>query len=346
MVPSCCCICSLSAITSPPYCSCNRLAKPASACCKCAFISVPSALAGSATVAGWVASLFGPCLSSALGALGPWAGGVNARPYGYDVANGRTGAGACGICGAGEASRDESFPIWKNCVPWFTVCASVFMPCAGAFSCCSCVLSMVLAGAQAAAEAAKATGLPVRLVIDATGFLHDEEQRPEKTWRHLDRAKLAKAFDLNAIGPALVMKHFLPLLPRDGRVVFATLPPEESPTGREVVLASVYGWPGGASSPAARTATDALREWVLEQLGGAIGSWRAISTARPQCCTPSSGVLRLDSCGRLATSVGRPGAPRTRPRESPPSLMGCGAARRCGRCGAIPRWSACRTMGT
>jgi NAD(P)-dependent dehydrogenase (short-subunit alcohol dehydrogenase family) len=61
------------------------------------------------------------------------------------------------------------------------------------------------------------------LVIDATGFLHDAAHRPEKAWRELDPAQMARAFALNAIGPALLMKHFLPLLPAQRRAVFATL---------------------------------------------------------------------------------------------------------------------------
>lgn len=64
---------------------------------------------------------------------------------------------------------------------------------------------------------------PPRLVIDATGFLHDTRFRPEKSWRSLDPAHLAHAFAVNAIGPALLMKHLLPLLPRRGKSVFATL---------------------------------------------------------------------------------------------------------------------------
>jgi NAD(P)-dependent dehydrogenase (short-subunit alcohol dehydrogenase family) len=63
----------------------------------------------------------------------------------------------------------------------------------------------------------------LRLVIDATGFLHDDRQGPEKSWRQLDAANLARAFALNAIGPALIMKHVLPRLPRSGKSVFATL---------------------------------------------------------------------------------------------------------------------------
>jgi NAD(P)-dependent dehydrogenase (short-subunit alcohol dehydrogenase family) len=63
----------------------------------------------------------------------------------------------------------------------------------------------------------------LRLVIDATGFLHDDRQMPEKSWRQLDATALARSFALNAIGPALIMKHVLPRLPRSGKAVFATL---------------------------------------------------------------------------------------------------------------------------
>jgi NAD(P)-dependent dehydrogenase (short-subunit alcohol dehydrogenase family) len=63
----------------------------------------------------------------------------------------------------------------------------------------------------------------LRLVIDATGFLHDDRQGPDKSWRQIDAGNLARSFALNAIGPALIMKHVVPLLPRSGKAVFATL---------------------------------------------------------------------------------------------------------------------------
>lgn len=63
----------------------------------------------------------------------------------------------------------------------------------------------------------------IQLVIDATGFLHDENQGPEKSLQQIDPAKMARAFALNAIGPALIMKHMLPILPRTEKSVFATL---------------------------------------------------------------------------------------------------------------------------
>jgi len=76
--------------------------------------------------------------------------------------------------------------------------------------------------ARAAAHVA-GTGHEPRLVVDATGFLHGDGLAPERSWRELDPAHMAMAFAVNATGPALLMKHFLPLLPRDGKAVFATL---------------------------------------------------------------------------------------------------------------------------
>lgn len=63
----------------------------------------------------------------------------------------------------------------------------------------------------------------LRLVIDATGVLDGSGCFAEKTWRQLDAAAMAKTFAVNAIGPALLMKHVLPLLPTASRCVFATL---------------------------------------------------------------------------------------------------------------------------
>lgn len=75
----------------------------------------------------------------------------------------------------------------------------------------------------AAAQTASATKLPVRLVFVATGFLHAEGMHPERSLRDISPEYMAKAFAVNAIGPALLLKHFLPLLPRTGKAVFALL---------------------------------------------------------------------------------------------------------------------------
>ncbi|MBX9759513.1 MAG: SDR family NAD(P)-dependent oxidoreductase [Beijerinckiaceae bacterium] len=77
--------------------------------------------------------------------------------------------------------------------------------------------------ASVAAAARALAGRDVRLVVDATGFLHDARFQPEKSLRQLDPAHILQSFAVNAMGPALMMKHFLPLCPREGRFVFATL---------------------------------------------------------------------------------------------------------------------------
>ena len=60
-------------------------------------------------------------------------------------------------------------------------------------------------------------------MIVATGLLHADGKGPEKALRELDPDWLARVYAVNAIGPALVAKHFLPLMPRTGRAVFAAL---------------------------------------------------------------------------------------------------------------------------
>jgi NAD(P)-dependent dehydrogenase (short-subunit alcohol dehydrogenase family) len=64
---------------------------------------------------------------------------------------------------------------------------------------------------------------PLRLVVVATGTLHSAGHQPEKSWQQIDPRAMADVFAINTIGPALVMKHLLPLLPREGRSVFAVL---------------------------------------------------------------------------------------------------------------------------
>lgn len=61
------------------------------------------------------------------------------------------------------------------------------------------------------------------VVIAATGGLDIAAQGPEKSLRALEPAAMAAQFALNAIGPAMVLKHAARLLPRDRRAVFAGL---------------------------------------------------------------------------------------------------------------------------
>lgn len=61
------------------------------------------------------------------------------------------------------------------------------------------------------------------LMIDATGVLTIEGHRPEKRLSEIDPAVMAQAFAVNAIGPALLLNHLPPLLPRKRRAIFASL---------------------------------------------------------------------------------------------------------------------------
>lgn len=72
-----------------------------------------------------------------------------------------------------------------------------------------------------AADALKADA-PFDLIIDATGALTIDGHGPEKTLGALNAAKLQRAFEVNAIGPALLIKHFAPLLAKE-RSVYAKL---------------------------------------------------------------------------------------------------------------------------
>lgn len=75
---------------------------------------------------------------------------------------------------------------------------------------------------QQVAEAIAADG-PVGLVIVASGMLHGTGITPEKSLGAIDPTALVRLFAVNAIGPALIAKHFVPLLPKHGRSLFTVL---------------------------------------------------------------------------------------------------------------------------
>ncbi len=99
---------------------------------------------------------------------------------------------------------------------------------------------------EAAAELAAQLG-PLDLVIVATGLLHDGDFGPEKSLRDLDADRLAKVFQANTIGPALVAKHFLPLMRRNRKSVFAAL----SARVGSISDNRIGGWYGYRSAKAA-----------------------------------------------------------------------------------------------
>lgn len=79
--------------------------------------------------------------------------------------------------------------------------------------------------ASLAALADTLKGERFHLIINATGLLHDAgaDLQPEKALRQLDADKMARVLAVNAIGPAMVLKYFLPLLAREEKAVMAHL---------------------------------------------------------------------------------------------------------------------------
>jgi len=66
-------------------------------------------------------------------------------------------------------------------------------------------------------------GPPVTRILIATGLLHTDDRGPEKSMRQIDANWLAQNFSVNTIGPAMVLAHILPRLPRQRRVEVAVL---------------------------------------------------------------------------------------------------------------------------
>ena len=63
----------------------------------------------------------------------------------------------------------------------------------------------------------------LHLIVVATGMLHADSIKPEKTWRSITPLSLHSAFSINTIGPALIAKHILSHMAKSEKAVFAAL---------------------------------------------------------------------------------------------------------------------------
>jgi NAD(P)-dependent dehydrogenase (short-subunit alcohol dehydrogenase family) len=88
---------------------------------------------------------------------------------------------------------------------------------------------------------------PLRLVIVAAGFLHEAGIGPERSLSQLDTAYLRKVFEINAIAPALLLKHLAPLLPKEGEVKLIFISAKVGSIGDN----ALGGWYGYRASKAA-----------------------------------------------------------------------------------------------
>lgn len=66
------------------------------------------------------------------------------------------------------------------------------------------------AAAELAAEA------PYHLIIHAAGLLHRDRIKPEKSYSAIEAESLHAVFQVNTLGPALLLRDFLPLLAPQG----------------------------------------------------------------------------------------------------------------------------------
>jgi len=87
----------------------------------------------------------------------------------------------------------------------------------------------------------------VNLVFVATGILHQSAEQPEKTYRTLSADWVSQVFAINATGPMLVAKYFVPLFPRQGKSAFASI----SAKVGSITDNGLGGWYGYRASKAA-----------------------------------------------------------------------------------------------
>jgi NAD(P)-dependent dehydrogenase (short-subunit alcohol dehydrogenase family) len=85
-----------------------------------------------------------------------------------------------------------------------------------------------------------------RLIV-ATGMLHEEGHGPERSLRQLEGGRLLQSFAVNAVGPALLLRHLAPRLRRDGRSLAAFL----SARVGSIADNRLGGWYGYRASKAA-----------------------------------------------------------------------------------------------
>lgn len=90
----------------------------------------------------------------------------------------------------------------------------------------------------------------LHFLFNVAGILHDDMtgMTPEKSLRDLDPRHLRRSFDVNAIGPILMAKHFHPLFRHGKRAVFANMSARVGSIGDN----GLGGWYGYRASKAAQ----------------------------------------------------------------------------------------------
>lgn len=162
-----------------------------------------------------------------------------------------------------------------------------------------------------AAHSLQASG-PFQLIIDATGALTIDGQGPEKSLSALNSERLMRSLQINTIGPALVMKHFIPLLDSKRRAIYAKL----SARVGSISDNKKGGWYGYRSAKAAlnmmlqTAAIETLRKkpgaiFVALQPGTVASSLTTPFVRQEDCLAPeTSATGMLDAMDALTVSTG------------------------------------------
>lgn len=102
--------------------------------------------------------------------------------------------------------------------------------------------------ATVADHAARLQGQDFDMIVNTTGALVIDGRQPEKSMDAVDPDAMAAQFALNAIGVALAIRHFAPLLARDRRAVFGSLSARVGSIGDN----DLGGWVGYRAAKAAQ----------------------------------------------------------------------------------------------
>lgn len=100
---------------------------------------------------------------------------------------------------------------------------------------------------QVLAETIRCENDPPEMVISASGILHERDIQPEKALSQCRQDSLLHLFNVNSIGPLLLAKSMIPLMPKTARSHFAVL----SAMVGSIADNRLGGWYGYRASKAA-----------------------------------------------------------------------------------------------
>lgn len=141
---------------------------------------------------------------------------------------------------------------------------------------------------------------PIHLLICATGILTIDGHSPERSLREIDPEIMTKQFRINAVGPALIAKHFLPRLDRQSRSIAAFLSARVGSIGDN----RLGGW---ISYRSAKSALNQIVRTAAIEIGRTHPAAAVVAihpgTVRTNLSKPYSGRHPAVDAGHAATNI-------------------------------------------